>query len=186
MKPKPLIGALEINNHLDNAEHILAGKVPGPEHLLPRGNSYYASLHNGNVVRIDGEHITFITKFGKPCDYPTEEHICGRPVGLAFDTQGDNLIVVDAYYGLWEVNLKNNEKKQLVKPEEIIGVNVSIIVLIRVHQKITKTIFRFHVQRRFSTASLWLRMATFSSHLHHLNSASTTVLIRSLLTHRDA
>lgn len=99
--------------------------MPGPEHLLASGNSFYASLHNGNVVRIDGEHITFIAKFGKPCDYPTEEHICGRPTGLAMDTQGDNLIVVDAYYGLWEVNLKSNQKKQLVTPEQVIGVKVS-------------------------------------------------------------
>lgn len=120
-----MLGALDINNHLDNADHILEGKVSGPECLLPRGNSYYASLHNGNVVRIDGDHVTFIAKFGKPCEYPTEEHICGRPLGMAFDTQGDNLIVADAYYGIWEVNLKTNEKKQLVSPDQVIGVNVS-------------------------------------------------------------
>lgn len=127
VKPKPLIGALEINNHLDNAEHILTGQVLGPEHLLASGNSFYASLHNGNVVRIDGEHITFIAKFGKPCDYPNEEHICGRPTGLAMDTQGNNLIVVDAYYGLWEVNLKSSQKKQLVTPDQVIGVKVSTV-----------------------------------------------------------
>lgn len=114
---------------MDNAEHILEGKLVGAEHLLPSGNSYYASLHNGNVVRIDGEHITFIAKFGKPCDYPTEEHICGRPLGLAHDTQGDNLIVIDTYYGLWEVNLKTSQKKQLVTPEQVIGVKVSRIKL---------------------------------------------------------
>lgn len=119
-----MTGALETNNHLDNADHILEGKVPGPEHLLQSGNSYYASLHNGNVVRIDGEQVTFIAKFGKACEYPEEEHICGRPLGLALDTQGDNLIVADAYYGLWEVNLKNNQKKNLVSPEQVIGVKV--------------------------------------------------------------
>lgn len=125
VKPKALLGALEVNNHLDNAEHILEGKVPGPEALIARGNSYYASLHNGNVVRIDGDHVTFIAKFGKPCIYPEEEHICGRPLGLAFDTQKDALIVTDAYYGLWEVDLKNNEKRQLLAPETVIGVNVN-------------------------------------------------------------
>lgn len=125
MKPKALTGALEVNNHLDSSEKILEGKVPGPECLVARGNSIYASLHNGNVVRIDGEHVTFVAKFGKPCEYPVEEDICGRPLGMAFDTQGDNLIVADTYYGLWEVDLKTNQKKQLVKPETTIGVNVS-------------------------------------------------------------
>lgn len=120
-----MTGALEINNHLDNADHILEGKVPGPEHLLPGpGSSFYASLHNGNVVRIDGDHVTFVAKFGKPCQYPEEEDICGRPLGLAFDTQGDNLIVVDSYYGLWEVNLNSKQKKQLVPPDQVIGVKV--------------------------------------------------------------
>lgn len=75
-------------------------------------------------MRLDGDHVTFIAKFGKPCEYPEEEHICGRPLGLAFDTQGNNLIVADAYYGLWEVNLKTNQKKQLVTPDQVIGVNV--------------------------------------------------------------
>ncbi|CRL06686.1 CLUMA_CG019603, isoform A [Clunio marinus] len=123
VKPKALQGALEINNHLDNADHILDGKVPGPEHLLPAGKSFYASLHNGNIVKIDGEHVTFVANFGKPCEYPVEEHICGRPLGMAHDTIGDNLIVVDAYYGLWELNLKSGDKKQLVSPDKVIGVN---------------------------------------------------------------
>jgi adipocyte plasma membrane-associated protein len=92
---------------------------------LASGNSYYASLHNGNVVRIDGDHITFIAKFGKPCEYPEEEHICGRPLGMALDTLGENLIVADAYYGIFEVNLKTNLIKQLVTPEQNIGDSVS-------------------------------------------------------------
>lgn len=103
--------------------------MPGPELLLPHGKSIYASLHNGNIVRIDGDHITFITKIGKPCEYPSEEHICGRPLGIAMDTQGDNLIVADAYYGIWEVNLKTDAKKQLVKPDQEIGVKVNKLKL---------------------------------------------------------
>lgn len=124
VKPKPLTGALEVNNHLDNAERLFEGEIHGPEHLLASGNSYYASLHNGNVVRIDGKHITFIAKFGKPCDYPVEESICGRPLGLAFDTLNpDQLIVADAYYGVWELNVKNGQKKQLVSPSQHFGIN---------------------------------------------------------------
>ncbi|CAO1334200.1 unnamed protein product [Diamesa tonsa] len=118
VKPKALTGALELNNHLNNAERLFEGVLPGPEHLLARGKSIYASLHNGNVVRIDGDHVTHIAQFGKPCQYPQEEAICGRPLGMAFDTKGDNLIVADAYLGIWEVNLSNGQKKQLVKPEE--------------------------------------------------------------------
>lgn len=47
-----------------------------------------------------------------------EESLCGRPLGLAFDTQGNNLIAVDGYYGLWEVDLTTNKKKQLISPSQ--------------------------------------------------------------------
>lgn len=49
-----------------------------------------------------------------------EEKICGRPLGIAFDTLGDNLIVSDAYYGIWEVNLSNGKKTNLVPADEIL------------------------------------------------------------------
>ena len=107
-------------------------------------------------MRIDGDHITFIAKFGKPCEYPVEEHICGRPLGLALDTIGNSLIVVDAYYGLWEVNLKNNEKKQLVTPEQVIGVNVSHEIFLKSSTFMNQdcNIFRHHDQQRCSTVLL--------------------------------
>lgn len=47
-----------------------------------------------------------------------EESICGRPLGMAFDTISDNLIVSDAYYGIWSVDLNNGRKTQLVAPTE--------------------------------------------------------------------
>lgn len=131
MKPKALTGALEVNNHLDHADQLLKGQVIGPELLLPipGTKSFYASLHNGNIVRIDGEHVTFIAKFGKPCEYPVEESICGRPLGMAFDTlDQDQLIVADAYYGIWELNVKTFKQNQLVSPSTEFGVTVSIFL----------------------------------------------------------
>lgn len=49
---------------------------------------------------------------------PLEEPICGRPLGMAFDNQGNNLIVADAYYGIWLLNLDNGKKTLLVGPNE--------------------------------------------------------------------
>lgn len=49
----------------------------------------------------------------------------GRPLGMNFDTIGDNLIVADAYYGIFEVNLKTGAKKQLIGADEIIDGIVS-------------------------------------------------------------
>lgn len=123
------MGAFEVNNHLDHADQLLKGKVHGPETLLAQGNTIYASLHDGTVVKINGDHVTHVAKFGKPCEYPVEESICGRPLGLAFDTtNSDNLIVADAYYGLWELNVKTGAKKQLVAPEKEYGIKVAFLL----------------------------------------------------------
>lgn len=81
-------------------------------------------------MRIDGDHVTFVAKFGKACDYPVEEAICGRPLGLALDTiKPDTLIVMDAYYGIWELNHKTGAKKQLFSPEKEFGSKVRKIFL---------------------------------------------------------
>lgn len=66
-KPANLSGALEVNNLLDNGERLFEGQLHGPEALLKRGNDFYASIHGGEVIKISGDHITHVAKFGKPC-----------------------------------------------------------------------------------------------------------------------
>lgn len=117
---KELTGGLEPNNHLDNAERLFEDKLYGPEALLVRGQDIYTTVHGGEVVRINGAHITHVAKFGRPCESFVEEEVCGRPLGLAFDTQGNNLIVADAYYGIWEVDLVSGDKKQLVSRDLVL------------------------------------------------------------------
>jgi len=47
-------------------------------------------------------------------------------LGLAFDTQGNNLIIADAYYGLWQVDLGTNKKTLLVSPaQELAGKSIN-------------------------------------------------------------
>ncbi|XP_055587395.1 adipocyte plasma membrane-associated protein Hemomucin-like [Uranotaenia lowii] len=124
--PKELKGALEPNNHLDNAELLFVNKLLGPEALLVRGKDLYTTINGGEIVRINGQHITHVAKVGRACESIYEPEICGRPLGIAFDTQGDNLIVADAYYGIWSVSLVNGDKIQLVSPDLVLdgkGVN---------------------------------------------------------------
>ncbi|XP_062565554.1 adipocyte plasma membrane-associated protein Hemomucin isoform X2 [Armigeres subalbatus] len=123
---KELKGGLELNNHLDNAERLYEGKLYGPEAILVRDKQIFTSIHGGEVVAIVGQHITHVAKFGKPCESTAEEDVCGRPLGMAFDTQGNNLIVADAYYGIWLVDLSTKDKFQLVSRDTILegkGVN---------------------------------------------------------------
>lgn len=66
-KALDLTGPLEVNNLLDNAERLFEGEVHGPECLLKRGDEIYTSILGGEVIKISGDHITHVAKFGKPC-----------------------------------------------------------------------------------------------------------------------
>lgn len=115
-----LSGSLGINSYLDNSERLLEGRVAGPEHILVVGKDLYTGLNNGEVVRINGNHITHVAKFGEACEGIHEERKCGRPLGMVHDAARNQLIVSDAYYGIWEVDLKSGNKKQLVSPDTVI------------------------------------------------------------------
>lgn len=75
-KALDLAGPLEVNNLLDNAERLFEGQVHGPECLLKRGDEIYASMLGGEVIKISGDHITHVAKFGKPCG--KFDHFDGR------------------------------------------------------------------------------------------------------------
>lgn len=114
-KAKPLTGPLAANKLLDNTEHLYENRIRGPECMISRGNEVYASLDN-EIVKITGNHITHVAKFGKPCNAAQGEEVCGRPLGLAFDTITDGLIAADAYYGIYLVDLKTGKVTTLVSP----------------------------------------------------------------------
>jgi hypothetical protein len=64
VKPKAF---KDTNNALNNAERWYEGKLLGPEHLLAKGKFIYATLGTGEVVRLDGENVTHVIRFGEPC-----------------------------------------------------------------------------------------------------------------------
>lgn len=66
-KPLNLTGPLAVNNLLDNAERLFEGQIHAPETLLKRNNEIYATIHGGEVIKLSGDHITHVAKFGKPC-----------------------------------------------------------------------------------------------------------------------
>jgi len=52
--------------------------------------------------------------------------VSSRPLGISFDTlNADILIVLDSDEGIFELNLKNGEKKLLISSNTIIGAKVS-------------------------------------------------------------
>lgn len=51
---------------------------------------------------------------------------CGRPLGMAFDTIGNNLIVMHSLQGVFTVDVTTGEKTQLVSEKDVMGDDVSL------------------------------------------------------------
>ncbi|XP_062706485.1 adipocyte plasma membrane-associated protein Hemomucin-like [Aedes albopictus] len=119
--PRRLEGVLAPNQLLNNPERWLENQLIAPESILVRGNSTFASIAGGKIVEITGkDQIRVITKFGVECQGPYHERECGHPLGIAFDTQGNNLIVIEPYFGIYQVQIKTGQKKLLVPLDQII------------------------------------------------------------------
>ncbi|XP_050744588.1 adipocyte plasma membrane-associated protein Hemomucin isoform X2 [Drosophila biarmipes] len=119
--PRELKGVLKPNFHLNGARQLWKDRIFGPECLLAVEDKIFTGIHSGEVLQLNSEkNIQPFTKIGQPCDYIFDDELCGYPVGLALDTQGNNLIVADSYYGIWQVNLITKEKTRLVSAEQIL------------------------------------------------------------------
>lgn len=42
-------------------------ELTGPEGFAVYNNELYTTVHGGDVVKLTGNHITPVVKFGKPC-----------------------------------------------------------------------------------------------------------------------
>lgn len=108
---------------------------------------------------------------------------------MEFDTLGNNLIVADAYYGIWTVDLSTGKKTQLISPtEELDGKVKQIRILIcrmAVHHDEFYGLFRRFVdQPKFSTRLLFRNPATFTGRTRRPISYSKTAFSLCSQIHR--
>ncbi|BFZ12080.1 hypothetical protein BsWGS_15119 [Bradybaena similaris] len=112
-EPPELTGPLEPNNILSFAEQIYRDQVQGPESIVVDGDHIYTGTADGWVYHIHRGVVQKIVRFGKePCGGFHNEITCGRPLGLRMDKSGF-LIVIDAYYGLFKVNVVTGDYEPL-------------------------------------------------------------------------
>lgn len=67
VRPKALIGSLQLNSQLDGAEKLFEGKLDSPEDLKARNGVIYASLRDNRVVKITKGKVETLTDFGTSC-----------------------------------------------------------------------------------------------------------------------
>lgn len=80
------------------------GDFVGAEAFADFKGELYTGISGGDIVKLVGNHIVPVTKFGKPCKGLYEEKICGRVLGIVFDKAG-SLYAADAYNGIYKVDI---------------------------------------------------------------------------------
>jgi adipocyte plasma membrane-associated protein len=104
---------VEIKDRLNGAQKLFEDEIYAPESFASYNGQLYTGVHGGYILRIEENRVVPIVKFGEKCDGIWQEHKCGRPLGLQFDKEG-NLYALDAFYGVFKVNVATGEYKNLV------------------------------------------------------------------------
>nr|XP_039247996.1 adipocyte plasma membrane-associated protein-like [Styela clava] len=116
---------IKINQVLEQGERIIVGQV-GPESMaIDKNGNIYTGLRDGRIIKIHpsatGElGVGLVEDFRNgpiPGVEPIDGHVIPRPLGLRL--RGDILYVVDAYYGIYTLNMKTKEVRPLVKPDDV-------------------------------------------------------------------
>ncbi|MCD7460224.1 Protein STRICTOSIDINE SYNTHASE-LIKE 10 [Datura stramonium] len=95
---------------LSKAEVIQLKGAVGPESIAfdPNGEGPYTGVADGRILKWKGDSEGWVdfavtSSQRKECVHPFAphmEHVCGRPLGLRFDTRTGDLYIADAYLGL--------------------------------------------------------------------------------------
>jgi len=119
--PPEFEGALSQNQALSHAQRLYEGDLKGPESIVVRDGVLYTGTADGKIVRIQDGVINTVARLGQPpCGAWDDEPTCGRPLGMRFDKQG-HLIVVDAYLGLFKVDVTSGHVEKLYGSTEPIN-----------------------------------------------------------------
>ncbi|XP_076667123.1 adipocyte plasma membrane-associated protein Hemomucin isoform X2 [Andrena cerasifolii] len=116
-RPGDTPNPFELKNRLQGAEVLFSGEIKGPESFASYNGELYTGIRGGYVVKIEENRIVPVVKFGKKCDGLWQEERCGRPLGLQFNSKGD-LFVIDAYYGIFKVNVNTRQYTNIVNSSE--------------------------------------------------------------------
>ncbi|CAL2271829.1 unnamed protein product [Prunus armeniaca] len=121
----PISGSHDL---LHTAQLIQVPGALGPESLAfdPNGGGPYTGVADGRILKWDQNDRRW-TDFAvtssqrKECIRPFApelEHVCGRPLGLKFDTKTGDLYIADAYLGLQVVGPAGGLASQVVREVE--------------------------------------------------------------------
>jgi len=120
--PPEWTGPLAENTMLQEAKRLLEGEILGPEAIAYHNGSLFTGTADGRILQIFDGKIKKEWKLGSPpCSGAyDEEPTCGRPLGIRVTSKG-TLMVVDAYLGLYEINIEKGKPERLLSSSLRVG-----------------------------------------------------------------
>ncbi|XP_016079028.1 PREDICTED: adipocyte plasma membrane-associated protein isoform X2 [Miniopterus natalensis] len=113
-EPPLLLGVLQPNTKLQQAERLFENQLIGPESIANIGDVMFTGTADGRIIKLENGEVETIARFGPGlCETQADETTCGRPLGIRVGPNG-TLFVADAYKGLFEVNPWKREVKLLL------------------------------------------------------------------------
>ncbi|CAN4103157.1 unnamed protein product [Withania somnifera] len=117
---------LKSHNVLSKSKIMQLKGAIGPESVAfdPNGQGPYIGVADGRILKWKGSYwadFAVTSPHRKNCTQPFApklEHVCGRPLGLRFDTKTGDLYIADAYLGLQVVGPKGGLATPLVQEFE--------------------------------------------------------------------
>ncbi|KAK4714521.1 hypothetical protein R3W88_020428 [Solanum pinnatisectum] len=181
--------ALKSQNVLSKSEIIQLNGAIGPESVAfdPNGEGPYIGVADGRILKFQGSYwadFAVTSSQRENCTLPFApemEHICGRPLGIRFDTKTGELYIADAYFGLQVVGPKGGLATPLVQKLEGKPLVFTNDVDIDDHDDViyfTDTSTRY--QRRQFVDSLLSRDATGRLMKYTKSTKKAKILIRGL------
>ncbi|XP_060188955.1 protein STRICTOSIDINE SYNTHASE-LIKE 10-like [Lycium barbarum] len=115
--------AFDSQNVLPKSEIMQLKGAVGPESIAfdRNGEGPYTGVGDGRILKWQGQYwadYAVTSSQRKNCTRPFApemEHVCGRPLGLRFDTKTGDLYIADAYLGLQVVGPKGGLATPLVQ-----------------------------------------------------------------------
>ncbi|XP_072170176.1 adipocyte plasma membrane-associated protein-like [Diadema setosum] len=120
---RPFRDGLSPNEKLQTGTKLFDGQLSGPESLLYHEGYVYTATYDSRIVRLDLQHLTLeqIVFLGEgECGTREAESRCGRPLGLRLAPDG-NLLVMDAYKGIIQVNLTTGNSELIMSSKLSFG-----------------------------------------------------------------
>ena len=117
---------MKLVDDLKDRAELFLHPATGPESIAfdASGGGPYTGVSDGSVVKWDRrwKQFSLPPRRGQDiCDLPYQalaEELCGRPLGLRFDTSTGDLYIADAYFGLMKVGPEGGVAEQLATEAE--------------------------------------------------------------------